>query len=67
MLALPDIDAVMTANKHRFTNINTLSKNYINYQNVAILLKEHAVSLNSIADIGHYSIASFQIAHTILE
>jgi len=66
MLALPDIDAVMTVNKHIFPNIETLSKNYINYQNVAISLKENAVSINSIADISHYSIASFQIAHKIL-
>ena len=66
MLALPDIDAVMTANKHIFPNIDTLSKNYINYQNVAISLKENAVSLNSIADISNYSIASFQISHIIL-
>jgi polar amino acid transport system substrate-binding protein len=66
MLAFSDIDAVMTANKHIFPNIDTLSKNYIDYQNVAISLKENAVSLNSIADISNYSIASFQIAHKIL-
>lgn len=66
MLALPDINAVMTANKQMFPNIDTLSENYITYQNVAISLTKDAISLNSISDIGNYSIASFQLAHKIL-
>ncbi len=66
MLAQPDIHAVMTANKNIFPNLDSLSDSYISYQNVAISLKSSAVSVEKIADIANYSVASFQKADTIL-
>lgn len=60
MLALPDINAVMTANKEMFPNINTLSENYIKYQNVAISLKKmpyHLIKfqISAITLLRHFS------------
>lgn len=66
MLALPDISAVMTANKKTFPENKNLSKSYIDYQNVAISLKENTILLNNIADMANYSVASFQKANKIL-
>lgn len=66
MLSIPDISAVMTATQQMFPNIKTLSESYIDYQNVAISLKKNTISLNRIADLGNYSIASFQLAHKLL-
>lgn len=66
MLALPDTNAVMTANKNIFPNLDTVSDSYIAYQNVAISLKSSAVSVDKIADIANYSVATFQKADTIL-
>lgn len=66
MLSVPGISAVMTANKKMFPNISTLSESYIDYQNVAISLKKNTISLNRIADIANYSIASFQLAQKLL-
>ncbi len=66
MLALPDIDAVMTINKNTFKNSSFISDTYINYQNVAISLKAQKIQLNNITDIGNYSVASFQSAHKLL-
>lgn len=66
MLALPDIDAVMTATPKVFKNFANLSEIYINYQNVAISLKSNNIALNNITDISKYSVATFQSAHKIL-
>ena len=66
MLSQPDTNAVMTANENIFPNLETLSVSYISYQNVAISLKSSAVSVETIADIANYSVASFQKADTIL-
>lgn len=66
MLAMPNIDAVMTANTNIFPNINTLSDNYIEYHNVAISLKKNKFVINNIADLGNHTIASFQLAHKLL-
>ena len=66
MLALPDIDAVMTVNDKIFPNSHHLSKSYISYENVAISMKKNAISLNSVAELANYSIAAFQLAHKAL-
>ncbi len=66
MLELPDISAVITVNEQMFPHSKALSESYISYQNVAISLKKNAIKLNSISDISHYSIASFQLADKVL-
>lgn len=66
MLALPDVDAVMTTNQKLFKNSSYISDSYINYQNVAVSLKVNNIQLNNITDIGKYSVASFQLAHKLL-
>tara|TARA_R110000744_G_scaffold56547_3_gene119245 strand:- start:1610 stop:2338 length:729 start_codon:yes stop_codon:yes gene_type:complete len=66
MLALPDIDAVLTVNEDIFPNSQYLSKSYISYENVAISMKKNAISLNNVAELADYSIAAFQLAHKAL-
>tara|TARA_B110000211_G_scaffold68286_1_gene78902 strand:- start:25285 stop:25995 length:711 start_codon:yes stop_codon:yes gene_type:complete len=66
MLELSDISAVMTVNQQMFPKNDQLSESYINYQNVAISLKNRAIKLRSISDIANYSVASFQLAHKVL-
>jgi polar amino acid transport system substrate-binding protein len=66
MLEIPEIDAVITVNKQIFPYNDNLSESYITYQNVAISLKKNAITLNNIADIAHYSIASFQLSDKVL-
>lgn len=66
MLKIPDISAVITVNEHMFPNNKNLSESYINYQNIAISMKKNALTINSIDDLSHYSIATFQLAHKVL-
>lgn len=66
MLQVEQIDAVMTASKQVFSGQAHLSTSYITYQNVAISLKERNLDIQSIADLGKLSIASFQSAHKVL-
>jgi polar amino acid transport system substrate-binding protein len=66
MLELHGINGVMTVKKQIFPNNTLLSNNYINYQNVPISLEKNDIQLPTIADLGNYSIASFQLAHRVL-
>lgn len=66
MLKVEQIDAVMTASQKMFEGHALLSNSYITYQNVAISLKERNLKINEIADLGNYSIASFQSADKVL-
>lgn len=66
MLDVDDINAVMTVNSQIFPKNALLSDSYVTYQNVAISLKRNKFSINKIADLGDYSIATFQLAHKVL-
>jgi len=66
MLAVDEIDAVMTANNRMFHDETKLSNGYIIYENVAISLKSKNLSIESITDLANYSVASFQKADKIL-
>ncbi len=66
MLKVKAVDAVMTTNKSVFSDSTKLSDTYITYQNVAISLKSSQLTINTIADLANYSIASFQKADMVL-
>ncbi len=66
MLDVKEVDAVMTTNNRVFKDKSKLSDNYINYQNVAISLKENNLPINSIKDLSQYNIAAFQKADKVL-
>jgi len=66
MLAVDEIDAVMTMNTRVFSDTSKLSDVYIIYQNVAVSLKNKHLKIESIKDLANYSIASFQKADIIL-
>jgi len=66
MLAVNQIDAVMTTNSIMFKDLTKLSDTYIIYENIAISLKEKKLTIESIQDLANYSIASFQQAEKIL-
>ncbi len=66
MLKVKAVDAVMTTNKSIFSDSTKLSDKYITYQNVAISLKSSQLTINTIADLANYSIASFQKADIVL-
>lgn len=66
MLAIDEIDAVMTTNKRVFKDPTKLSDVYIIYQNIAISLKSRLLKIESIKDLANYSVASFQKADKIL-
>lgn len=66
MLAVDEIDAVMTTNTRVFSDTTKLSDVYIIYQNVAVSLKSKQLKIESIEDLANYSVASFQKADKIL-
>jgi len=66
MLTVDEIDAVMTTNSRMFHDSTQLSDVYITYTNVAISLKDKNLTIESIADLANYSIASFQNANKVL-
>lgn len=66
MLAVDEIDAVMTMSPKVFRDKSQLSDIYITYQNVAISLKEKQLNILTINDLANYSVASFQQADKIL-
>lgn len=66
MLDVDKIDAVMTTNEQVFQDKAQLSDIYITYQNVAISHKRDNLTINSVNDIGQYTIASFQKSEKVL-
>lgn len=66
MLAVKEVDAVMTTNQSVFKDVSKLSDAYITYQNVAITLKISDITINSIDDIANYTVTSFQKADKLL-
>jgi len=66
MLAVKEIDAVMTTNNKTIPYQSKLSDVYINYQNVVISLKSKHLKINSIDDLAAFSVASFQNADKVL-
>ena len=66
MLAVKEVDAVMTTNQNVFSDSSKLSDAYITYQNVAISLSDSNLIINTIEDLANYSIASFQKADKVL-
>lgn len=66
MLAVDEIDAVMTTNGRMFTDLTKLTDVYITYENTAISLKYKNLTIESIKDLANYSVASFQKADKIL-
>ena len=66
MLAVDEIDAVMTMNTSVFSDSTKLSDVYIIYQNVAVSLNQKQLKIESIKDLANYSVASFQKADMIL-
>ena len=66
MLAVNEVDAVMTTNSRVFHDTSLLSDVYITYQNVAISLKKNNLTIEKIADLSRYTIASFQKADKVL-
>jgi len=66
MLAVDEIDAVMTTNNKMFNDATKLTNTYIIYENVAISLKKNDFTIGSTRDLANYSVASFQKADKIL-
>ena len=66
MLAVDEVDAVMTMNTRVFSDTTKLSDVYIIYQNVAVSLKNKLLKIDSIKDLANFSVASFQKADKIL-
>lgn len=66
MLAVKEVDAVMTTNNSVFSDVSKLSDEYITYQNVAISLKKNQLVINSVEDLADHTIASFQKADIVL-
>jgi len=66
MLAVNEIDAVMTTSSRVFEDLTKLSDVYITYENIAVSLKDKKLTIESISDLANYSVASFQKADKIL-
>jgi len=66
MLAIEEVDAVLTTSKKIFPDESKLSDSYVTYQNVAISLAENKLKIDSIPDLGSYTMASFQKADKVL-
>lgn len=66
MLAVNEVDAVMTTNSRVFPDTSLLSDVYITYQNVAISLKKNNLTIDKLADLSRYTMASFQKADKVL-
>jgi len=66
ILDVKNIDAMTTASISIYHDSGKLSLPYIQYQNVAVTLKSADLKLESINDLGRFSIATFLNAKTIL-
>ena len=66
MLEVKEVSAVMTTNERVFSDQSKLTDEYITYQNIAISLKKNNLTINTIEDLEHHTIASFQKADKVL-
>lgn len=66
LLEVDEIDVVITTNQQVFKNKAQLTDIYITYQNVAITRKQDNLNIDSIDDIGQYTVASFQKSEKVL-
>jgi len=66
LLAIKNIDAMMSVSDKSFKDNARLSKAYINYLDVAISLKSSNLTIDKISDLSKYSVASFQQAENVL-
>jgi len=66
MFLFDNIDAVMTTNESILDDHSRLTDAYIQYQNVAISLKNKNIDILKIRELSKYSIASFQLSSKIL-
>jgi polar amino acid transport system substrate-binding protein len=65
LLAHHELDGIATTNS-RANAATCYSKPYIEYHNVAMALTERHLTIASIADLGNYSVSSFQRARDLL-
>nr|WP_289847879.1 transporter substrate-binding domain-containing protein [Aliiglaciecola lipolytica] len=65
-LNMPNIDAVATLSSKRQAKQMTLSKAYIQYQNVVVTLAASQIELTDVQDMSNLSIVGFQSAFRLL-